>query len=174
MRARGRFRGAIAGIWIGIAVAAIGWSRPMRVAAETVAPEGTVLLVDAPELREKPAAFDLAELKALPATSVTTTTPWTAGEDRYEGVRIRDLLERLHAAGTAVIAEAVDDYQTRIPMEDVRDYDVIIAYAMDGKPLPLDNKGPLWIIYPYSQHARLQKDLYFARSVWQLKRLIVQ
>jgi hypothetical protein len=174
MRARGRFRGAITGMLIGIGVVAIGWSMPARVAAETAAPAGTVLLVDGPALRERPAAFDLAALKALPAVSVTTTTPWTEGEDRYEGVRIRDLLERLHAAGTAVIAEAIDDYRTRIPMEDIRDYDVIIAYAMDGKPLPLDNKGPLWIIYPYSEHARLQKDLYFARSVWQLKRLIVR
>ncbi len=47
-------------------------------------------------------------------------------------------------------------------------------YAMNGKPLPLDDKGPLWVIYPYSEHSGLQKDLYFSRSVWQLNRLTVQ
>jgi hypothetical protein len=51
---------------------------------------------------------------------------------------------------------------------------VIIAYAMDGKPLPPDDKGPLWIIYPFSQVPALQRDLYFARGVWQLNRLTVQ
>ena len=59
-------------------------------------------------------------------------------------------------------------------MADIRDYDVIIAYAMNGKPLQADDKGPLWIVYPFSAHSELQKDLYFARSVWQLKRLTVQ
>ena len=73
-----------------------------------------------------------------------------------------------------MLADAVDDYQVKIPMEDIRDYDVIVAYAMNGKPLPPDNKGPLWVIYPYSEHSRLQKDLYFSRSVWQLNRLTVQ
>jgi len=101
-------------------------------------------------------------------------TPWTDGENLFEGVRLRDLLARLGAQGNAVLADAVDDYAVKIPMEDIRDYDVIVAYAMNGKPLPLDDKGPLWVIYPYSEYFGLQKDLYFARSVWQLNRLTVQ
>jgi hypothetical protein len=51
---------------------------------------------------------------------------------------------------------------------------VIVAYTMNGKPLRPDDKGPLWIIYPYSEYNALQKDLYFSRSVWQLNRLTVQ
>ena len=80
----------------------------------------------------------------------------------------------LGAQGNAVFADAVDDYAVKIPMEDIRDYDVIVAYAVNGKSLPADDKGPLWVIYPYSEYSRLQKDLYFSRSVWQLNRLTVQ
>jgi hypothetical protein len=157
---------------MGIGVMAVAWSLSSSVAAETAATAETVLLVDGKAV--KPVRFDLASLKSLPVTRLTTMTPWTDGENLFEGVRIRDLLERLGAKGDVVLADAVDDYQVRIPMEDIRDYDVIVAYAMNGEPLPADDKGPLWIIYPYSEHYDLQKDLYFSRSVWQLTRLTVQ
>ena len=159
---------------MGIGVAMTGWSVSLGIAAEAVTPEGTILVIDGAIAGGKPAAFDLAALKSLPVTRITTMTPWTDGENLYEGVRIRDLLERLGARGTAVLADAVDDYQVPIPMDDIRDYDVIVAYAMNGRPLPVDDKGPLWVIYPYSEHYGLQKDLYFSRSVWQLNRLTVQ
>jgi hypothetical protein len=159
---------------MGIGVAMTGWSVSSGIAAEAVTPEGTILVIDGAIAGGKPAAFDLAALKSLPVTRITTMTPWTDGENLYEGVRIRDLLERLGARGTAVLADAVDDYQVPIPMDDIRDYDVIVAYAMNGRPLPVDDKGPLWVIYPYSEHYGLQKDLYFSRSVWQLNRLTVQ
>jgi hypothetical protein len=157
-----------------LGLAGAGGIVSIGVAAENVTPATAVLVIDGKVSGSQPVAFDLAQLKSLPVTRITTTTPWTDGENLYEGVRIRDLLERIGAAGTELLADAVDDYQITIPMEDVRDYDVIIAYAMNGKPLPPDDKGPLWVIYPYSGHSVLQKDLYFSRSVWQLNRLTVQ
>jgi len=165
MTPRRVFRRLIAGLLIGFGAMTLA-------ALSGIGAEPAMLVVDG--AATKPAAFDLDQLKALPATTVTTMTPWSEGENKFEGVRLRDLLDHLGAKGTSVIASAVDDYQSVIPMEDVRDYDVIVAYAMNGKPLPLDDKGPLWIIYPYSAHSELQKDIYFARSVWQLKRLTVK
>jgi hypothetical protein len=179
MRPRGRFRGALGGMLMGIGIATTtlsqaGWSLSASIAAEAATPADTVLVIDGAIAGGKPAAFDLAVLKSLPVTRVTTMTPWTDGENLFEGVRLRDLLARLGAQGNAVLADAVDDYAVKIPMEDIRDYDVIVAYAMNGKPLPADDKGPLWVIYPYSEYSGLQKDLYFSRSVWQLNRLTVQ
>ena len=169
------FRGAIAGMLMGLGIAAaLGWTGTSSVMAEAATPASTILVIDGHVAGGQPATFDLEALKKLPVTRVTTMTPWTDGENLYEGVRIRDLLTKLGASGTVILADAVDEYQVKIPMEDIRDYDVIVAYAVDGKPLPADNKGPLWIIYPYSQHPDLQNDLYFSRSVWQLTRLIVQ
>ena len=175
MRPRDLFRGAMAGVLIGIGIAAsIAYAGTAGTMAAAATPAAAVLVVDGHVPGGRSAAFDLAALKKLPVTRVTTMTPWTDGESLYEGVRVSDLLAALGADGEVVLADAVDDYQVKIPMQDIRDYDVIIAYAMDGKPLPADNKGPLWIIYPYSEHFALQKDLYFSRSVWQLNRLTVQ
>ncbi|WP_395015589.1 molybdopterin-dependent oxidoreductase [Dongia sp.] len=174
MRPRLLFRGAIAGMLMGIGIATIGWTGSSSVMAQAATPATTILVIDGHVSGGKPAAFDLAALQAMPVTRITTMTPWTDGENLYEGVKIRDLLQQLGAKGDTILADAVDDYQVKIPIEDIQDYDVIVAYAVDGHPLPEDDKGPLWIIYPYSEHSGLQKDLYFSRSVWQLNRLTVQ
>ena len=174
MKPRAVFRGAVAGLLMGISFTGTGWTLSSGIAAEAETPAGTVLVIDGQVAGGQPARFDLKSLQALPAIQVTTKTPWTDGENLYDGVRLLDLLKRLGAQGTTVVAEAMDDYQNEIPMEDVEKYDVIIAYAKNGQPLPRDDKGPLWIIYPFSQFPELQKDLFFSRSVWQLKRLTVQ
>jgi len=170
MGAQRALRGTITAVMVLLGLAFIAWNGGKVDAAETE----TVLVVDGKIAGGKPASFDLALLKSLPPVTIKTMTPWTDGEIAFEGVRVRDLLDKLGADGNAVIAAAVDDYQAKIPMEDFRDYDVIVAYAMNGAPMPPDNKGPLWIIYPLSEHPGLQKDLYFSRSVWQLNRLTVQ
>jgi hypothetical protein len=174
MRPREWLRGTLVGMLMGIGIAAFGWTGVSSVVAEAAAPAKTILVIDGDVPGGQPAAFDLEALKKLPVTRITTMTPWTDGEGLYEGVRIRDLLEKLGAGGDVVLADSIDDYQVKIPMQDIQDYDVIVAYAVDGKPLPVSNKGPLWIIYPFSEHFGLQKDLYFSRSVWQLNRLTLQ
>ena len=147
--------------------------------AERLAPAQTapILVVDgmiAVTNDDGKAAFDLGLLQSLPHTRITTDTPWTTGETEFEGVRLRDLLARLGAAGETVIATATDAYRIEIPIGDFRDYDVIIAYAENGRQLRPDDKGPLWLIYPFSANPGLKKDLYFSRCVWQLSGLTVR
>jgi hypothetical protein len=173
MKPRAFIRGVIAGPLLGLGLVATGWTASSSIPAQA-ARSDTILVIDGDATGGKPMALDLAQLKTLPATTITTATPWTEGENRFDGVRLSDLLAYLGAGEATVIAAAVDDYRITIPSEDIRYYDVIIAYAMNGKPLPLDDKGPLWIIYPFSGNFGLQKDLYFARAVWQLNRLTVQ
>ena len=171
MKPRAILRAAITGTMIMLGVVTAG--RLAGSAVEAAEPAGTVLVVDG-RITHGTASFDLALLKSLPRITIKTMTPWLDGENEFEGVRARDLLDRLGAQGTTVLASAVDEYQIAIPIEDFRDNDVILAFAMNGELLPPDNKGPLWIIYPFSDHPGLQKDLYFSRSVWQLNRLTVQ
>lgn len=174
MRPRDALRGAIAALAMALGPVASGWGLCADAAADMATPvAGSLLLIDGNINGGRPARFDLAQLQALPATTIRTMTPWSDGESTFVGVRVRDLIDRLGGTGATVVANAIDDYQASIPMEDVRDYDVIVAYAMNGKPLPRDDKGPLWLIYPFSRHFSLQKDLYFSRSVWQLNRLTV-
>lgn len=120
------------------------------------------------------AALSLDFLKSMPALTIKTTTPWTTGQSVFVGVRLRDLLTRLGATPVnGVEAHAINDYVAQIPLADFKTYDVIIAYSLDGKPLGDTPRGPLWIIYPYSDDGDLQQDVFYARGVWQLNRLVV-
>ncbi len=168
---------------IGKAVAAAvlllsAWRQPAEAAESLPAPQGApILIVDggiAVANAGEKAAFDLALLKTLPHIQITTDSPWTEGETEFDGVRLRDLLARLGATGQTVVATAADEYRISIPTADARQYDVIIAYAANGRPLRPDDKGPLWLIYPFSANPGLKKDLYFSRCVWQLSGLTVR
>ncbi len=148
-------------------------------AAETLpAPQSPPILVVSGAIavtnEDGKAVFDLALLQSLPRASLVTETPWTNGEVHFDGVWMRDLLARLGAEGRSVTVTGIDEYRIDIPMRDFQDYDVLVAYAEDGRPLRPDDKGPLWIVYPFSADPGLKKDIYFSRCVWQLRGLTVQ
>lgn len=137
------------------------------------APTGPVILVldgklETHNTTDKTAAFDLAMLQALPKTGFTTTTIWTDGKQNFEGVKIADLLARLGASPTEINALATNDYEIRIPIGDAVDHGAIIAYAQNGAAIPLNNKGPLWIVYPYDQDSELSNERFLSQSVWSL------
>jgi hypothetical protein len=45
---------------------------------------------------------------------------------------------------------------------------------MNGAPMPASDKGPLWIIYPYSDVSDLRTETFYARALWNLDRLTVE
>ncbi|POG25263.1 molybdopterin-binding oxidoreductase [Aeromonas bestiarum] len=98
------------------------------------------------------------QLLALPQTSVPTTTPWTKGTHVYRGVLLRSLLDTLDISAKSIKVTAQNDYFAAIPRE-------------DGKALTLRNKGPVWIIYPLSDHPELNIEQYHSLMVWQVVKL---
>ena len=40
--------------------------------------------------------------------------------------------------------------------------------------LTVRQRGPLWVIYPWSDQPNLQNEVYYSRSIWQLKALEVR
>jgi len=118
--------------------------------------------------------LDREALYALPPTTLVTSTVVTDGQHTFTGFLMRDLLGQLVAEGDHVTAVALNDYAVDIPMADFYDFDVIVAYRMDGQTLSRDDKGPLWIVYPRDDHEALQDIRYDYRWVWQLYQLDVQ
>lgn len=120
------------------------------------------------------AHFDRPMIESLPIIKLETSTAVTDGISMFEGVLVRDLLEAAGARGKIVSARALNDYVIDIPIEDFTEFDVIAAFSMDGERLLRRDKGPLWIIYPRDDHARLHDIRYDYRWVWQLERLEVR
>lgn len=120
------------------------------------------------------AEWDLASLKKLPQKTFTTHTPWFKEAVTFTGPLVRDVLANAQLKGKMLDAVALDDYKSQIPFSDVMNFDAILAHSINGKQLTAKNKGPLFIVYPYDSKKELQAVVYYQRSVWQLKALIVE
>ena len=117
---------------------------------------------------EGAALFDRALLEGIGAETVETTTIWTDGLQRFTGVPLQALLEAVGAEGDVLRAMALNDYAIVIPASDAVEGGPIIAYARNGAPMAVRDKGPLWVIYPYDSAPEYQTEQVYARSIWQL------
>lgn len=122
----------------------------------------------------KAAAFSMDMLGKLPQHTVSTKSPWYPAGAAFTGPLLRDVLAAAGAKGSKITAVALNDYKTTIPFEDALKHEVILARLMNGKPMPVRDKGPLFIVYPLDSKPELQSQVYYNRSAWQLSRLIVQ
>lgn len=119
------------------------------------------------------AALDLAMLEEMGGTEIETSTIWTEGKQTFEGVPLEALIDRLEIEGETLSAVAINDYAVEIPTSDAVEGGPIIAYKMNGNPMSVRDKGPLWVIYPYDSDPAYQTEVIYSRSIWQLDRLDV-
>ena len=119
------------------------------------------------------AAFDIAMLDALGTDSFSTATPWTDGVSTWEGVPLAVLMKAVKADGSFIRVTALNDYVTDVPMEGLADEGAILAMRRDGELMPINNKGPLFILYPFDDRPELQRQKVMMRCAWQIARLDV-
>jgi hypothetical protein len=120
------------------------------------------------------ARFDMKMIEALPQHTFTTSTPWFEKPVKFTGPLLSDVLAAVKANGTMISAVAINDYKINIPMTDVTKYKVIVARLLDDKPMPVREKGPLFVVFPFDSATELRNSTYYERSIWQLKALDVQ
>jgi hypothetical protein len=155
-------------VWLTMAAAAAGLEKPTGDVILTVT--GKIARTNA----EGRAEFDRAMLEDLGSNTLQTWTPWTEGRPEFTGVLAKTLMDHVGAEGEAVEARALNDYEITIPLSDFDEYPVLVAMAMDGEPLRTRDKGPLWLIYPWSDHPELDDRVTRQKSVWQLRSLHVK
>lgn len=164
----------------GFAAAALATflAAPAFAQAELPAPAGDILLTVSGDIHVAndgdAAVFDREMLVAMPSTTIRTSTIWTEGVQEFTGVELADLMERLGVDGGEMVASAINDYHIEIPVADAVDGGPIIAYARDGKPMSVRDKGPLWIVYPYDDRHEYRTEVIYSRSIWQLDRIEVR
>jgi DMSO/TMAO reductase YedYZ molybdopterin-dependent catalytic subunit len=106
-------------------------------------------------LVEKPATITYAQLRALPRVEQVSTfhcvTGWTVPNVHWAGVRLThvfDLVRPLPEAGALQFVSAEQPYVDYLTMPQSVLPDVMLAYEMDGKPLPREHGAPLRLIIP--------------------------
>ncbi|MYZ53531.1 molybdopterin-dependent oxidoreductase [Malikia spinosa] len=118
--------------------------------------------------------LDSAAIRARPQQTVTTHTPWHDGTMTFSGPRLWDLLEPLKPTGKSLHITALNDYSVDIPLSDLQRYQPVLAWQLNGKALSVRDKGPLFLIYPFDAHPELHNQLYYGRSIWQIKRITIE
>ncbi len=144
--------------------------------ASELLPPSTEIVLTAKGLLGRTNAGDEAHLdrellESFGTATLTTWTPWTDGEIEFEGLPLRSLVAGLEARGTAIQMRALNDYHIAIPMSDVQNYDILVAWRAGGVDLTRRDRGPLWVVYPWSAHPDLDRRVTSQRSIWQLYEL---
>ena len=106
-------------------------------------------------LVQKPVSISYDELLALPRAEQVTTfhcvTGWTVPNVHWAGVRLKDVFDKvlpLPEAGALQFVSAEDPYVDYLTMQQSLLHDVMLAYEMDGKPLPREHGAPLRLVIP--------------------------
>jgi hypothetical protein len=136
-------------------------------------PQGKVLLTVTGRIAHAnagdKAVFDRKMLEALPQKTIVTQTPWYAKPVTFTGPLLRDVLAAAGGINAKVVeAQALDEYKVSIPAEDAATMDVVLAILLNGKPMSVREKGPLFVIYPFDSLPESKMEQYSQRSIWQL------
>jgi DMSO/TMAO reductase YedYZ molybdopterin-dependent catalytic subunit len=103
---------------------------------------------------ENPFELSWEELLGLPRVQLTSdfhcVTTWSRYDNMWEGVHIHTLLERARPTADArfVMAHSFTDYTTNMPLSDLDDNDVLVAFKHDGEELEPEHGGPVRLIVP--------------------------
>lgn len=118
--------------------------------------------------------LDRAMIDALPHREIKTANPWDQETAVYEGVLLRDLMTYVKADGKTATFSALNDYRSDIALADMEKYDVILAFKRNGVDLPVRDKGPFFVVFPFSDVPELANEARYAQSVWQVSRITVK
>ncbi|HZU14220.1 MAG TPA: molybdopterin-dependent oxidoreductase [Chloroflexota bacterium] len=106
-------------------------------------------------LVEKPLSLSLPEILHHPATvevrNYQCVTGWSVPNCRWQGIRLSALLDRVvpHPDAHALLFSSFDGvYTESLTMRQALTSDVMVAYALNGKPLSRAQGAPLRLVVP--------------------------
>lgn len=105
-------------------------------------------------LVEKPLKLSWRDFLSLPSRRSVSdfhcVEGWSRLDNEWEGVSFRTICEMVKPMLEARFCtiECVGGYTTSLPIGDMMEEDVLLAYKLDGKELSPDHGGPLRLVVP--------------------------
>lgn len=121
------------------------------------------------DVQGKTTPFSISQLNALPQFEIRTCTPWTEQRHTFTGPRLSQVLALAGIYSQRIEIQAINGYQITLSPADLSPYAPILATEIDGKPMRIRDKGPLWLILPLDQYPVLHKSIFYAQMAWQIK-----
>jgi len=100
-----------------------------------------------------PLTFTYSNFTSLPSKEIIATLQCVDGPSGtaiWKGVLIKDLLDlaQVQIGAVDVVFYAADDYSSSLTIEEVSIENVLLAYEMNGEPLPVDQGFPVRVVAP--------------------------
>ncbi|WP_425330917.1 hypothetical protein [Aeromonas taiwanensis] len=141
----------------------------MSFGTEAASPLLQLILPDKQEI-----TLDEAALAALPQAEFETATPWTVGVHRYRGPTLASVLAAHHVADASLLdVVALNGYRQRVDLSLFAKVPLTLVRYQDDKLLTRRNKGPLWLLIPFSAHPEMDVSAIHNNMVWQTIRIEV-
>ncbi|RKU22213.1 hypothetical protein C6503_04395 [Candidatus Poribacteria bacterium] len=109
-------------------------------------------------IEKQPLSLGLADITAMEAVEAMRTLKCIGdpigteqmSNANWKGVRLRDLLEKVGPKPEAkvVVFRCADNYHTAIPLADAMREETLLAYEMNGVPLPTEHGFPIRLLNP--------------------------
>lgn len=115
--------------------------------------------------------FSAEELLNIAPAALTTITPWDDEASTFEGIYLSELITTLDIDTDQLTAVALNNYRINLDLAGAIEAGAFIAAQRDGKAMPVRQKGPFWIIFPWSDGAELSDPQLASWAIWQLKTL---
>ena len=106
-------------------------------------------------LVEEPQRWSWQQFTALPKVEQVSdfhcVTTWSKYDVRWTGVSWKTLVAavRPKPEATHLIQSCADGYTTNLSLDELDGDDILLAYELDGAPLPLEHGGPMRLIVPH-------------------------
>jgi DMSO/TMAO reductase YedYZ molybdopterin-dependent catalytic subunit len=103
---------------------------------------------------EEPVTLGYDELRALPATEVTTdihcVTRWSRFDAHFTGVHWRELAKLCRPKPSArfAIGKAPQGFSANVPLAALEDEHALVVYEADGEPLTAEHGSPVRLVIP--------------------------
>jgi hypothetical protein len=142
--------------------------------SHAIGAEPVVLRIDGKTADGRAVELTMADLEQMKHTVIETSTPWHDHVVEFEGVLLSDLMTAVGAEGQNAFVVALNEYTADVPVSDFTDFNPILALRQDGQPMPIGDKGPSFIVYPYDDNKELQSEKYYLRSVWSVASITIE
>lgn len=96
---------------------------------------------------DKAAAFDIAMLEALGTKTATIAYAKWPKTLTFSGPLLSDVLKAAGFEGADITTLALDGFGTKIDKAALAAHEWILATRVDGKPLAIGQRGPLWLVF---------------------------
>jgi hypothetical protein len=117
--------------------------------------------------------INIEEMKTLfPAQEWDIKLPWLHDSAHFTGFKLTDLLKHFNVSQAQRVSFcALNGYTVTVSMDNINQYQPIIAYYMNNKEMPIRSKGPFWFLYNLDIFPELNNNQYLAHMIWQLKEI---